>query len=132
MMDLKTQVDKLRSNPLFSKIYAKHRQRRVRSKCKISLERTQLNALKEYVSLLRTYEQEAPNIKETLDNDYYVLINGKSRLNSEWQRLKQTQREMGDTKINPSPNWELRHIHYLKNLFRDKDKPHEDKSVNLW
>jgi hypothetical protein len=129
-MDLKQQVDKLRQNPLFSKIYAKHRQRRVRSKGKISLERTQLNALKEF---LQTFEQETTNTKtlET-DNDYYILVAGKSMLNSEWKRLIQTQKELGDVLVNPSPNWELRHIHYLKSLFRKDEKPHKDKSVDLW
>jgi hypothetical protein len=132
-MDLKTQIKKLSKNPLFSRIYGKHRQRRVRSNGKISLEKCQLNALKEYIQLLQSYENEAPNIKELeTEQDFYVSIGGKTYLNKEWQKLKELQRELADTQITPSPDWEARHVHYLKSLFKDKDTPTEDDSVNIW
>ena len=134
-MDLKTQVDKLRSNPLFSKIYAKHRQRRVRSNGKISLEKCQLNALKEFVERLRELEMGIEDLDTTeQNNDFHVMIAGEPMLNSEWKRLIQTQKEMGDVSLNPSPNWELRHIHYFKRLFRDDygERKGKDKSVNIW
>jgi len=42
------------------------------------LERTQLSALKEYVSVLQYLENELPtlNYEETLDNDYYIMVAG--------------------------------------------------------
>jgi hypothetical protein len=130
---LKEQVKKLRDNPLFTRIYNKHKKRRQRNP-EISLERTQLNALKEFLETLRQMEQGLePLNDEEIVNDYYIVINGKSMLNSEWKRLIELQRQLGDTSLNPSPLWENRSVRYLKNLFRDDgEKPHKDKSVNLW
>lgn len=70
-------VNRLRGNKLFERIYNKHRKRRQRDKS-ISLERTQLSALKEYVSVLQYLENELPtlNYEETLDNDYYIMVAG--------------------------------------------------------
>jgi len=133
-MSLETQIKKLRGNIIFERCYNKHKKRRNRDKS-ISLEKCRLNAIKEYVELLQKYETEAPNIEEIeKERDYYIMIGGVSMLNSKWKELIQTQKELGDTKINPSPRWEDRSIRYLKSLFHNSDEETSDekRTVDIW
>jgi hypothetical protein len=118
-MTIEDTIKKLRNDRIWNLVYNKWKKRRSRNKEKLSLRRCREKALIEYYTLKEQvkYDNKTPENIEPLD--YYVMVGGKPMLNSEWQKLIQLQKELGDTKINPSPNWELQSIHYLKSLFRD-------------
>jgi len=134
-MTLKQVVKRLRGKPLWDRIYRKWLQRRHRNEEKISLEDARKEALLEYYTLKEAikYEQKPPEHEEPEEEDYYVMVGGKPMLNSKWKELMRTQRDLANTDLTPSPNWELRHIHYLKNLFReDKDPSKKKRTVDMW
>jgi len=127
---IKSEILKLKHNDIFKKIYSKWRMRRFRDKT-LTLEMIQRGALWEYGELMKQQNTQQTNDEDP--NDYYVMVHGKSMLNSEWKKLMELQRVKADTSINPSPDWELQTVHYLQKMFQgDKEKPHKDRSVDLW
>jgi len=136
-MTLKQSVKKLRNDKLFQKIYNKWKKRRSRYEDKISLEDARKEALLEYYSLREMIKSVKPNLnpddydnfvnnelvliskrreEETIQKDFYVVVAGKSMLNSRWQRLKQIQSEKGTSPtITPDKQLQL----YLLSLFKD-------------
>jgi len=134
-MTLEQQIKALRGNSTFETIYNKYKQKRHRDKS-ISLRRCRELALSEYYLLLQRLKTEgnvsAPEETE-LEEDYYVMVGGKSMLNSEWKRLLAEQKRCGDTKVFPSRDPESYGTEYLKSLFRnDKNPPRKSKAVDLW
>lgn len=132
-MSLEQQIKKLRGNIIFERCYNKHKKRRQRDKT-ISLEKCRLDTIKEYLQILKTYEDNKPNMEEIEKvQDYYVMINGVSMLDSEWKRLVAEQQRCGDTKVFPSRHPDSYAYVILKSLFKDNgEKSNRDKSVSLW
>ena len=128
---IKDEIDKLKHNEVFKRIYSKWRMRRQRDKT-ISLEMAQSGALWEYGE--KTKEQNTTQTEDTPDpENYYVRIGGRTYSNKEWKELMALQKRLADTSINPSPEWELLTVNYLKRMFKeDEKKPHKDRSVDLW
>ena len=134
-MTLKQVVKRLRKDMVFQRIYAKHKKRHSRHEDTITLEDARKGALLEFYTLKEQikYEQKPPEHSEREEKpDFYVVINGKSMLNSEWRRLIQEQKRVGDTKVFPSRHPDSYVYVYLKSLFKNDDKPHRDKTVDLW
>jgi len=132
IMSFKQAIKKLRGIPLWDLIYNKWKMKRHRSNDEISLEQCRREALLEYY---RTKEQikyeQRPSEHSEMEKepDYYVVINGRSMLNSTWQRMKQIQREKG-TSPSTHPDEELRL--YLLSLFRDEEpEPRRSRVVDL-
>jgi len=132
-MSFKLAIKKLRGIPLWDRIYGRWKMKRHRSNDEISLEECRREALLEYYRTKEAikYEQRPSEHSEMeKEPDYYVVVNGRTMLNSQWQRMKQIQREKG---VSPSmhPDEELRL--YLLSHFREDKKPtRKNKSVDLW
>ena len=129
-MSLEEQIKKLRGRSLFETIYNRHKQRRHRNKS-ISLQRVRELTLSEYYLIrqqLKILGKEditacseerpttIPDATINKEEDYYIVVGGKSMLNSTWRRMIEKQREAG-TSPTPSPDQQLQR--YLLSLFKN-------------
>ena len=115
---IKDEILKLKNNDVFKKIYSKWRMRRFRDPT-LTLEMIQRASLMEYEEHLKYNTPYTTPTSEPEPNEYYVVVNGKSMLNSTWRKMIETQKIKGVTEPEQRDDDPIRD--YLLSLFRDEE-----------
>jgi len=131
-LGLEQQIKKLRGNIIFERVYNKHKQRRHRNPEKYTLQQTRLNAIREYLQILKDYEDSKPQIKEPSEKDFWVMVGGVSMRNSKYKELIAEQARCGNVQEFPSRNPESYGYAILKSLFKDEGEEQSENAVDIW